>query len=141
MRLYRIAKRRWDVLAVMENEGDVCQVLDFLEHNPPHSSAVTSMLALLRENVPSNGVPKNPEVSASLDEGLYEFRRQPKRGPKLRVAWFYGHGQTIVCARSFLKRNKTPPEELSRARAMQHLYWDTPVGRIIIEDRRGSAYV
>ena len=127
MRLVRIAKLRWDVLAVCDHRGH-CPVTDFLMDldGTTYQTAAEQMLRLLRSQVPVSGPPKAEPLCKHLGDGLYEFRKQPK-GKKLRVVWFYGGGAVIVCAVAFTKAERTPRAQIERARAQQKAY---------LEDRR-----
>jgi phage-related protein len=127
MRLVRIGKLRWDVLAVCDSRGR-CQVTDFLDdlEGTTYQIAAEQVLRLLRAQVPVSGPPKAEPLCKHLGDGLYEFRKQPK-GKKLRVVWFYGGGAVIVCAVAFTKAERTPRSQIERARAQQKTY---------LEDRR-----
>lgn len=123
MRLLRIARKRWDVLAICDHRG-ACPVLDFLGSlTGTYRAAVDQMLVLLGQLIPENGPPKGEPLCKSLGDGLYELRKQPK-GKKLRVVWFYGGGQVIICVTAFTKANRTPRAEINRARALQRDYWE-----------------
>lgn len=122
MNLVRIAKLRWDVLAILDARGR-CPVLEFLtELEGPQRTAAEQMLALLRHQIPANGPPKGAPLCKPLGDGLYELRRQPK-GKKLRLVWFYGGGAVIVCAAAFTKAERTPRTELERAKQAKEDYW------------------
>jgi phage-related protein len=127
MRLVRIAKLRWEVLAVCDHRGR-CPVTDFLVDldGTTYQTAAEQMLRLLRSQIPLSGPPKAEPLCKHLGDGLYEFRKQPK-GKKLRVVWFYGGGAVIVCAVAFTKAERTPRAQIERARAQQKVY---------LEDRR-----
>lgn len=123
MRLLRIARKRWEVLAICDHRGG-CPVLDFLEGlTGAYQAAVEQMLVLLGQLIPENGPPKGEPLCKSLGDGLYELRKQPK-GKKLRVVWFYGGGPVIICAAAFTKAERTPRAEIIRARALQREYWE-----------------
>jgi|SRR6185295_7384973 len=122
MKLLRIARRNWDVLAVCDRRGD-CQVLSFLEElRGPEEVAAESMLWLLQEAVPIYGPPKGEPLCKSLGAGVYELRKQPK-GKKLRVLWFYGGTAVIVCTAAFKKAERTPRVQLDQARFLRKQYW------------------
>lgn len=129
MKLVRIGRKRWEVLAICDSRGR-CQVADFLVdlEGTTGQIAAEQMLRLLRTQVPVSGPPKAEPLCKSLGDGLYEFRKQPK-GKKLRVVWFYGGGAVIVCAAAFTKAERTPRAQLERARAQQLAY---------LEDRRNG---
>lgn len=122
MKLRRIARVEWDVLAVCDQRGD-CQVISFLQElTGAEGRAAKGMLALLEGTVPSFGPPKGEPVCKFLGDGVYEFRKQPK-GKKLRVLWFYGGTAVIVCTAAFKKAERTPRVELERARFLRKRYW------------------
>jgi hypothetical protein len=137
IRLVRIARKRWEVLAICDHRG-ACQVLEFLEDlRGSYQAAGELMLLFLTELIPENGPPKGEPLCKSLGDGLFELRRQPK-GKKLRVVWFYGGGMVIVCVAAFTKAERTPRTEILRAKALQREYWEARRhGRLKIV-RRGS---
>ena len=122
MKLVRIARKRWDVLAVCDSRGR-CQVLDFLaDLDGPYQVAGESMLALLHLIVPAAGPPRGEPLTKHLGDRIFEFRRQPK-GKKLRVVWFYGGDAVIVCTAAFCKAERTPRIQLDQARFLSRQYW------------------
>jgi len=122
MKLVRIARKQWDVLAVCDERGR-CQVLDFLaDLDGPYQVAAESMLALLHLIVPASGPPRGEPLTKHLGDRIFEFRRQPK-GKKLRVLWFYGGEAVIVCTAAFKKAERTPRIPLDQARFLCKQYW------------------
>lgn len=122
MKLVRIAREEWDVLAVLDSR-EKCQVLDFLaDLNGPEEAAAAGMLWLLKKIVPRNGPPRSDILCKSLGEGVFEFRKQPK-GKKIRVLWFYGGAAVIVCTAAFKKAERTPRVALDQARFLCKQYW------------------
>ena len=122
MKLVRIARDQWEILAVMDHRGH-CQVLEFLEALPAnYEAAKRMMIELLAVRLPSNGPPvQNTVISKSLGGGIFELRRQPK-GKKLRVVYFYDSGFRIVCTSAFTKAETTPQIEIESARFLLRLY-------------------
>ncbi len=121
MKLVRLAKDRWDVLAICDGRNQ-CQILDFLaELKGSYEASARSMLVLLQQTIPKYGPPKSEPQCKALGGGLFELRKQPK-GKKLRVVWFYGGGTVIVCTAAFKKAERTPQAELDRARLHQERY-------------------
>lgn len=124
MKLVRIGKLRWEILAVCDHRG-CCPVTDCLVdmdmEGTTYQTAAEQMLRLLRAQVPVSGPPKAEPLCKPLGGGLFEFRKQPK-GKKLRVVWFYGGGAVIVCAVAFTKAERTPRTQVERARAQQKAY-------------------
>ena len=123
MRLVRLRRQVWDVLAVADESGR-CLVDDLLElsrRGGKDQRTAKRMIALLLEDLPANGPRGN--LSKHLTDHILEFRRGPKRGKQLRVTYFYGSGRrVIVCARWFFKREKTPPGEIQKAAAIRSEY-------------------
>ena len=132
MRLLRLARARWDVLAIGEEDGS-CQILDLLQkgHREGSKEARDKILSLLIESVPFKGPQlDNPTVCKPLkplSDGLFEFRKQPKRGAKPRVIWFFDGETCIICALGFFKRNETPERLVDQARAMKTAYFRAKV--------------
>jgi phage-related protein len=129
MKLVRIARERWDVLAVV-TPRDRCQVLDFLG-GPEASQRVARrhLLFFLRFILPETGPPRdNADLCKSLGEGIFELRRQPK-GPKLRVLFFYDDGRRIVCTNAFVKAERTPRSEIELARDLRKRYFEAKFHR------------
>lgn len=121
MKLLRLAKDRWAVLAVMDHRGH-CQVLEFLSALAPnYQAARDSMFVLLKDVLPQSGPPRHHAISKSLGGGIFELRRQPK-GRKLRVLYFYDSGFRIVCTSAFTKAETTPIVEIESARFLARLY-------------------
>lgn len=121
MKLVRIAREQWDVLAVVDHR-DHCQVLDFLKGLAPnYHAAKEAMFVLLEVVLPRTGPPRNVQLSKSLGRGLFELRRQPK-GRKLRVVFFYDSGFRIICTSAFTKAETTPQTEIDRSRFLTQLY-------------------
>lgn len=122
MKLVRLARKRWDVLAVCDSRGR-CSVTEFLEslEGTSYQVAAEKMARILVVQVPGNGPPRAEPLCKPLGDGLFEFRKQPK-GKKLRVVWFYGGGAVVVCAVAFTKAERTPRTEIERARALQRQY-------------------
>lgn len=121
MKLVRLAKGKWEVLAVLDAR-DRCEVLDLLvTPDESYRIAARAMLNLLFDIVPFDGPPTREPLCKSLGHGLYEFRKQPK-GKKLRVLWFYGAGSVVVCATAFTKAERTPRNRLTQGTALREWY-------------------
>jgi phage-related protein len=121
MKLIRLAKRRWEVLAILDAR-EHCDVLDFLtEPEESYRIAARAMLHVLFDAVPIAGPPQREPLGKSLGDGLFELRKQPK-GRKLRVVWFYGGGAVVVCATAFTKAERTPRAKLAQALTLRERY-------------------
>ncbi len=122
MKLVRIARGLWDVLAVVDDRG-CCPVLDFIAGlGANYEAARRALLRVLRIELPQNGPPAcKTQLCKSLGGGILELRRQPK-GKKLRVLFFYDDGRRIVCTNAFAKAERTPRNEVELARATRERY-------------------
>lgn len=122
MKLVRIARGCWDVLAVLDDRGR-CPVLDFIATlGANYAAAKRGLLRLLRVELPQDGPPvHNAQRCKPLGGGIFEIRRQPK-GQKLRVLFFYDDGRRIVCTNAFAKAERTPRSQVEQARAARQRY-------------------
>lgn len=134
MELLRIGASRYTVL-VSE------QVLAELSDWGSAKEQKTAMLSLLTQSVPQYGPQEdNPKICKPLKgtDGLFEFRKNAHRGPKLRVLWFYGDvsKSVVVCARAFVKTfEHLPPDEMSATVEARSSYAEALHGhRLRIED-------
>jgi phage-related protein len=129
MKLVRIAKGRWEVLAVVDHRGR-CQVLDFVAQLGAGFRAAQEFLTLLlRVYLPLEGPPKSSaHLCKPLGDGVFELRRQP-RGPKPRVLFFYDEDHRIVCTNAFSKLEVTPRSEIELARGLREKYFETKLRR------------
>lgn len=114
----------WEVRAVCDDSG-ACFVLEFLESGDATTEAHRKwLLNQLREYIPQQGPPRNALLTKPLGDGLFELRKQPRKGPKLRVLFFHDRDRVVVCTHGFLKgQAQTPIEEIDRARALQAEYF------------------
>lgn len=137
MKLVRIARVHWEVLAVLDHRGH-CQVLDFLNALAPnYYAARKSMFILLKDVLPMSGPPMHNEISKSLGGGIFELRRQPK-GRKLRVVYFYDSGFRIVCTSAFTKAETTPRIEIESARFLARRYREARFRNELVILERGT---
>ena len=121
MKLVRIGWEVWDVLAVCDGRGR-CQVLEFLEEFEQSAPAAAhAMVSFLKQGLPAEGPTRSEPLCKSLGNGIYEFRKQPK-GKKLRVVWFYGVEQEIVCTYAFSKAERTPQIRVEQSRLLRKQY-------------------
>ena len=121
MRLVRIGWESWEVLAVCDHRGR-CQVIEFLmEFRASSPAAARSMLVLLQGELPASGPPRGEPLCKPLGNGIFELRKQPK-GKKLRVVWFYGVGQVVVCTYAFAKAERTPQLRIEQSRLLRKQY-------------------
>jgi phage-related protein len=138
VKLLRLARERWEVLAVVDHRGH-CQVLELLEALAPnYEAAKRGMLYLLCDLLPRSGPPTyNSQISKPLGGGIFELRRQPK-GRKLRVVFFYDSGFRIVCTSAFTKAETTPQREIESARFLARLYREAKFRNELIVLERDS---
>jgi hypothetical protein len=75
MKVVRLARKRWEVLAVCDSRGR-CPVTEFLEdlEGTGYQVAAEQMVQLLVVQVPANGPPRNAPLCKPLGDGLFEFR-------------------------------------------------------------------
>ena len=120
----QLARAAWEVRAVCD-ESDNCLVLDFLGAGEKATRAHRmGMLSLVREHIPRHGVPPGP-LSGPLGKALFELRKQPGKGPRLRVPFFYDRrdSRIVVCTHAFWKDQPTMPREIQRALQLRSVYY------------------
>ena len=117
MKLRRVRKGQWDVLAICGPRGE-CPLLDFLTGLESHLEADgRAMLRLLLYSA-EHGPSHNVEVSHKIAGEIWEFI-----AGRLRVLWFYDQGKLIICSHGFMKRTrKIPSGEIERAQAAFDAY-------------------
>ena len=122
MKLLRIRLIVWDVLAIV-NHRNQCMVLDDLRAMDRSIPAVQAMNALLKDYVPTHGPPlDNRNYCSPLGDGIFQLKRGPKKGKKLRVPFFYRPGKRVVCTEAALKTDKLPRAVINRAHALRNDY-------------------
>lgn len=137
MILMRLARDRWDVLATLSEDSELCPVLEFLlEKRHGQQATRRGMYSFLRETVPVHGPQEdNPEICLRMrpyGDGLWEFRKQPQKGQKVRVL-FFRDGSRIICVNGFLKTDVTPQRKLDEAFAVRQRYFvDKSLGDLTI---------
>lgn len=134
MKLVRIVRAQWDVLAVADPRGR-CQVLEFLDRLERGHPAARFLAVFLRVYLPLEGPPRgNAQHCKPLGDGIFELRHQPK-GPKPRILFFYDDQCRIVCTSAFWKSEKTPRAELESARRSREEYFRAKSeGSLEVED-------
>jgi hypothetical protein len=121
MRLVRMGRAVWDVLAIADEDGrSVWQVLQNLHEG----AGVERMCVTLEQEVPLNGPPTmNATRCRTLGEGIYEFKEAG-----VRVLWFYDEGgpvkrRCIICTHYSPKvKKKEFQKEISKAHRMREAY-------------------
>jgi phage-related protein len=112
MRVRRVQRARWDVLAVCGPRGE-CPLLDFLADLEAGLAADGRAMLRLLAFVAEQGPPRNVEVSHKIAGAVWEFI-----AGQLRVLWYYDEGRQVICSHGFVKRTrKTPAGEIERAQA------------------------
>lgn len=128
MKLLRLKRAKWDVLAVLEDDGETCALLEFLL-SPREGQQATrrGLYSFLRETVPEYGPQEdNLDLCARMrpyEDGLFEFRKQPSKGPKVRVLFFRDE-RRIICVDGFLKTDETPQRKLTEAAEIRRRYFE-----------------
>lgn len=121
MLLHELGRDTWTVLAIARSATE-CELKEVLAQ-PDSNDLGARMFTFLKYRLPAMGPPYNEAISKQLDTGIYEFRLTPKRGPALRVLWFYDEGRTVVCTHGYWKTTqRTPPAELDKARRLRSDY-------------------
>jgi len=116
VKLVRIQRVVWDVLAIADSRGRT--VWDDLVEDPDRHAQ--RMRALIQHTA-RNGPPHDDRKSKPLRDGIFELRTGPKKGPKLRVFYFYDAGKMVICTHSVWKREAVP-EEIDKALAWKSRY-------------------
>jgi len=103
MKLLRIARGRWEVLAPVDTEGR-CPVLDLLAQPGAGSPETRTFLSrFLRVYLPLEGLPASSlSCCKPLAEGVFELRLHSKQEPV--VLFFPDGGQRIVCTSALSSR-------------------------------------
>lgn len=128
MRLLLIASypRAWTVLSIEDESGDSAWTwLASTGDNKRTRALAQKMRARIREHMPRYGPPTNSYHGTILagTGGVGELRVGPKRGPKLRVLYFFGRGQKeIVLSHAFWKSTEVAPDEIARAQTAKSAY-------------------
>lgn len=129
MKLLQLHKGKFRVLLV--GNSDACQVLDFLDRYDERQAI--KMLSLL-EYVSVHGLPVNENKAKHLKGSVWEFKVGPKKGAKLRVAFFRDSNNTFICTEAFTKRSRTPQTIISKCEDAKTKYIsDSKNGKIVIE--------
>ena len=124
MKLLRLERSLWDVTAVIEggNDDECCPLTDFLADIGTQYPGAASGMYDLFERFAVSGKEKFSDDLCHLvnkDEKIWQFTKG-----RLRVLWFYGHGNRIVvCSHGFVKQSqKTPKQEIKRATSTKKQY-------------------
>lgn len=117
MRLRRVRRGHWDVVAVCGPRGE-CPLLDFLTTLEAQLKSDGRAMLRLLSFVAEQGPPHNVEVSHKIVGDIWELI-----AGRLRVLWFYDQGRVIVCSHGFIKRTrKIPTGEMDKAQAAFEAY-------------------
>jgi hypothetical protein len=137
MKLLKLAELGFTVLAVYDENDDECRVLASLRSISAHNQAATRMLHKLMNHIPEAGPNyRNPEKVKKLKgaPGIWEFREQPKKGPKVRTLFFKDGNQMIICTNAFEKRGEARTADVDLAiREKDRYFEDKRRSRIEIE--------
>lgn len=130
MRLRRVRRGRWELLAVCPDRGD-CPVLEFLVGLSGKLARQQEQMLALLSQVAEDGPPRNVERSHKIAGDIWELLRGD-----LRTLWFYGEGRIVVLAVGFVKKSqKTPKAEVAAAeRALERFRAAERQGTLEIEE-------
>jgi hypothetical protein len=136
MKLRRIAKGRWDVLAPVDEQGR-CPVLDLLDPTSPGRNAARGFLSVcLQVYLPLEGPPtSNRRLCSSLGDGLFELRWPGKAEP--RILFFDDDKDRIVCTNAFSDA-EVAAGELLQARGYRERYFEDGSEIQVIETAEGG---
>ena len=130
MKLRRVRRSKWDVLAICSPRGD-CPLLDFLAGLEAQLAMDGRSMLRLIEFTAEQGPPHNFEVSHKIAGEIWELV-----AGQLRVLWFYDEGRLVICSHGFVKRTrKIPIGEINRAQSSCDAYrLAKKAGRLKVED-------
>lgn len=130
MRLRRVRRRQWDVLAVCSDRGD-CQVLDFLYGLEGKLAKQRPRMLALLDRVAEGGPPSDAERSHKIAGAIWELIHGD-----LRILYFFDAGRLVICTTAFVKKSqKTPNDEVVRAEAAASRYQNAKkAGRVEVEE-------
>jgi mRNA-degrading endonuclease RelE of RelBE toxin-antitoxin system len=120
MKLIELASDKWTIYAYVENNNN-CPVLELLDDIDERLAA--KMSTLLFDHLPVNGPVHNETFSKKLSNNTFEFKRGPKRGPGLRVLYFYDENNIIVCTSGFIKRDSADKSAIELNEAIRTVYF------------------
>jgi phage-related protein len=131
MRLRRVRREEWDVVATASDRGD-CRLLDFLAGLEGALAKQRTRLLALLNRVAQSGPPRRTEQSHKISGEIWEFIEGD-----LRVLWFYDEGRVVVCTTGFVKKSrKTPESELSFAKGELARYFAAKArGALVMEEQ------
>lgn len=119
MRLRRLKRGSWTVLAACSDRGD-CSLTEFLQGLEGNLGKQARKAWSLLDLVAVDGPPRNTDISHSLAPEVWEFI-----SGDLRVLWFYDERKVVVCSHGFVKkRQKTPKAEIEQAEAVRQRYFE-----------------
>lgn len=103
MKLVRIAKGRWEVLAEVDSSG-ICPVLELLGSSDASRESQRFLSRFLRIYLPLEGPPTSSLPRCKpLADGIFELRPR-STGQEPAVLFFADEAQRIVCASSLSSR-------------------------------------
>ena len=125
MKILKLGHKIFTVYAVYDANG-ACPVLESLEALARNNHAAERMLHKLMQYIPEAGLnTRNREKVKKLKgvADIFEFREQPRHGPKIRVLAFKDGNQIIVCTNAFEKRSETPQADIDIAQQYKERYF------------------
>lgn len=92
------------------------------DHRCPNPNHAKRMISRLRGRIAEHGPEfDNEEKVKHLEDGIYEFREQPSRGPKPRV-YFFRDDSRVICTEAFMKRNENINRFIQSAKELRTQY-------------------
>jgi len=131
-----VPKLVWEVVAPTDDEGNSCELLNFLTGLPKKLHGTRDQLLARLAHVASDiDGPRNlpDKVSHRVDdnEQIWEFIKGD-----LRILWFYGDRKVVVCACGFVKKTqKTPKNLIESAIRVKEQYASADERRILDESK------
>jgi len=121
MKLSTIGTDKWAVLAYTKDNLE-CPLLKFLLEDVDSKRDKIKMVTLLADYLPTNGPPHNTNISKHLDGKIFEFKKGPKKGPKIRVFYFYDKGNMIICTHGIIKRDDDLTNHITESNLIRERY-------------------
>jgi len=119
MDLLEYSKDIWTIY--FHAKGEDCPLVGFLLDAGKYKNEKLKMLSLL-DHVSTNGPRRRDDFSKHLSGHIFEFKRGPKNGAKIRILYFYDENKIIICTHVFMKREETPQKKIKEAEKIRSKY-------------------
>lgn len=96
MKLRRVHKEQWDVLACCTDSG-ACDLLSFFDDLEGKLAADGARMLALLEHLAEHGPLRNDSLSHQIKPGLWQLSKGD-----VRVLYFYDAGRVVVCSHGFV---------------------------------------